>query len=402
MRVGFFGNTNNLPFQIARALRRLGHDVCFAIDSTEALHRPEHRYTDVALPYPAWIKDFSPWTDWDCVLPSPRRARLRRFLGACDALVVNGVGPALLPLFTAPGVALLTGSDLECYGDFSMIPGRLALLRKRPRRLRRAVVRLLLTRLVNAQRGGLRRAVGVRYFPPGLVPEADRLLESIGVTALRRFTFQVADIKDIPWCEPPHNPVPRVFCATRLSWVRPLAHGAVELDYKGSDVMVRGLGLFARRHGTPLDIRLVDKGLHVAQTRALVEEQGLGGITTWLAEMSQQQVLEEFRRADIVIEQLGESMIGLAGLDAMAVGRPVIGNARPEILVRAGEIPYPVCQASTAEEVCANLARLAADPVERERAGRAGRAFVERECSPERAARLCLERLGATADHGLP
>lgn len=48
-----------------------------------------------------------------------------------------------------------------------------------------------------------------------------------------------------------------------------------ELDYKGSDVMIRGLALFRRRHGVALEIRSVKKGLHVREAMVLAREEGL-------------------------------------------------------------------------------------------------------------------------------
>lgn len=166
-----------------------------------------------------------------------------------------------------------------------------------------------------------------------------------------------------------------------------------ELNYKGSDIMIRGLGLFVRTTGIPLDIRLAKKGLHVAETMQLAKEEGIDDQITWLEEMSQREVLEECKQADILFDQLGMSVVGMGGLDAMAVGRPLIANGRPEIVEREIGVPSPICQASTPEEVCAQLKRLTADPDERKRVGLASRRYVEDYFSAERAARICLDYL---------
>ena len=109
--------------------------------------------------------------------------------------------------------------------------------------------------------------------------------------------------------------------------------------------------------------------------------------------MSLTEVWAEYRRSDIVIEQLGNSTIGSAGLEAMAASRPVIGNARREMFEDCFGQPSPICQAQTAEEVCAQLKRLVFNPAKREKIGTLGRRFVEENCSPRRAAQTCLERL---------
>jgi len=109
--------------------------------------------------------------------------------------------------------------------------------------------------------------------------------------------------------------------------------------------------------------------------------------------MSLAEVWAEFARCDIVIEQLATGAIGGAGLDAMAAGRPVIGNARREMFEDYFGQHSPICQAQTAEEVCAQLKRLVSNPAKREKIGMHGRRFVEEHCSPQHAAQTCLERL---------
>jgi glycosyltransferase involved in cell wall biosynthesis len=86
----------------------------------------------------------------------------------------------------------------------------------------------------------------------------------------------------------------------------------------------------------------------------------------------------------------------------MATGRPVIGNARPEMFEDLFGEPSPICQAQTPEEVCAQLKRLVYDPVERERIGVAGRKYVEKYFNPKRSAEKIIEilRTALTASKG--
>lgn len=392
MKIGFFGNTNNYPFMLARAFRRLGHDVRFVVNRPDALHRPESRYADIPRRYPDWIHDASPLDTIDVVLPTPKRARVLELLQDCDAVILNELGPALLPKLRRPAIVLLTGSDLEYYAD----PRSLESYRRSNRIMpvwKRWILELLLNRTIRAQRNGIRLAETINYFGRGLVPDGDRLLEDIGVNTSRRVFFMMTDVDELTYTRPPKNGQIRVFCATRLTWKKPIAPGRCELDYKGSDIMIRGLAMFLHKTSVPLDIRLVRKGMHVRETEQLIDEEGIGRYVTWKEEMTQSAVLDEFRAADIVFEQLGQSVVGMAGLDAMAVGRPVIANGRSEIMEAAIGAPSPICQACTPEEVCGQLERLVFDEAEREHVGRASRAYVERYFSADRAAKLCLERL---------
>lgn len=226
------------------------------------------------------------------------------------------------------------------------------------------------------------------------------MLRRIGVPDGKRVFLIMTDPQWIKYSPPPDNPVVRVFNVARLTWKKTtgeprLGGYSSELDFKGSDVMVRGLGMFRRKTGIPLDIRLFRKGRDVEETVRLVEEEGIASLVTWADEMTQRDVLEEYRRADIVFDQLGKGMISMGCLDAMATGRPVIANGRPEIVERLVGVPAPVCQAETSDEVCAQLQRLVPDRAERERVGLLSRRFAEEYFSAERAARTCLERLEA-------
>lgn len=394
MKIGFFGNTNNYPFMLAQALRELGHDVLFVMTSYDLLNRPESRYPDFKKGYPDWIMDAAHITEWELITLSPAVAPVLDGLSTCDSLVLNHTGPALWPLLRRPAIALLTGSDLDHYANFATIDVRCGTWAPSYRESAEGQMNLnLLRHFIERQRDGIRQALAVRYMPRGLVPSGDAMLDEIGVPESRRVFLPSAELDLVRPTPAPHNDPIRIFCATRLTWKLPVEPGRSALDYKGSDIMIRGLGLFYRETGVRLDIQLVKKGLHVAETEQLIAEEGLVDQVTWSDEMPLSQVWEEFARCDIVIEQLADSAIGGAGLDAMAAGRPVIGNARREMFENYFGESSPICQAQTAEEVCAQLKRLVFNPAKREKIGKLSRRFVEENCSPRRAAQTCLERL---------
>lgn len=388
MKIGFFGNTNNYPFMLARGMRMMGHDVLFLVDRSEPLHRPECRYKNISLPYPDWIKQVDELKAKDYVLSTRGTKRVIELLKSCDAVVLNWWGPCLLPLIGRPGIALLTGADLQYCANWETIQ-RMALEKTwKPLFIRQ----YLYKKLIPAQRAGIKSAVAVSYFTKGLIPDGDQLLEEIGVQDRQRMFFQMTDVDLIEPQPLPHNQPLRVFCATRFTWKKP-SLGCSELDYKGSDIMIRGLARFCQTTGTRLNIRFVKKGLHVAESMRLVEEEGLANQVTWLDEMTQKELYKEIEEADIIFEHFGKGVIGMAGLDAMAMGRPVIGNGRPDIFDEEFGVPTAVCQATTVEEIVKQLERLVADPAERERAAQRARDYVCKFFSPERAAKICLERL---------
>lgn len=427
MKIGFFGNTNNSPFMLARAMRRLGYEVIVIVDKpvsvNKGLHRPEYRYQDISLPYPDWIHDASPISisrivnaqslgekirslanllcrpSWSRSQNPRQLAQLVGLLRTCDFVVLNEWGPSLAKAIGLPHIAILTGSDLDSFArlDYthSLVCANLPL---QPSFIRDHCVRHLLSRhfrlLVRDQREGIRTARAVVYMARGLVPGGDQILDDLGVTDAQRLIFFMADLERIRFQPQPKNDVVRAFCVARFHWDKsaPPYLGS-ELDYKGSDIMIRGLGLFFRKTRLPLNLRFVKKGEHIPQTIKLIEEEGIAGLVSWSEELTQAEVLKEYHQADLVFDQFGRSVVGVGGLDAMATGRPLIANGRPEIIERITGEPSPICQAATPEEVCAQLERLVSSREERERVGLQSRRYVEKHFSPEQAARKCLERL---------
>jgi len=259
--------------------------------------------------------------------------------------------------------------------------------------LKRTWGRWLWRRLLAAQRDGVRRADLVFQFARGLVPAGDAVLDDIGVDDAQRIFFLMAALGDLPQTPPPNNAVSRTFCATRLTWKPPELPGDSPLDFKGSDVMIRGLGMLFRDSKMPLDIHLVRKGRHVAETIELVAQEGLTSQVTWHDEMSQTEVWRQYALADVVFEQFGHGIVAMAGLEAMAAGRPVIANGRPEIFEPMLGEPSPICQATRPEEVSQHLHRLLTDKEHRRKVGQQSHAWVARHFTPEAAAQRILKRL---------
>lgn len=401
MRIGFVGNTNNYPFMLARAFHKLGHEVRFIVSSSDPLNRPEYRYAEVSFPYPEWIHDLGQIRLRDVMYPgSAARRRITHLLSDCDAVIANDFGPMLLPKLNLPSIALLTGSDLYALADVDTFMAGARQYGQLPPLLRSVAKWILVARLIRPQRAGIRAASGVAYFPRGILAHSDRLLRELGIEDERRIFNVMTDTDAFAYCPQPLNTPMRIFCGSRLNWASLMPEGAVEIDYKGAEIMVKGLAMFVGTTGIPLEIRLVRKGMHVKETMGLVSELGLERHVVWLDEMTQKEVETEYRRADVVFDQLGRGVVGMVCMDAMAIGRPVIANARPEILEPLMGTPSPVCQASTPEEVSRQIRHLHSNPGERERIGLASRKYVEQYCSSVALAERCLKKLSTDSRHG--
>jgi glycosyltransferase involved in cell wall biosynthesis len=394
VRIGIFGNTNNYPLRLALGLRKLGHDVLLVVNRKERLHRPESKYPQLSSGYPAWITDCSDIVEEEFIAATPRIGPVLDSLSPSDVLVLNDLGPSLLEFCPRPAMAFLTGSDLTSYANPGMRADRQRgwdpVFAQSPsaqlwtRRLDEFIVR---------QRNGIRQARAVSAPLPGLVPEIDALLHDIGVDAARRDFFYIANTDAAP--PPPNrsNRRLRVVNGARLNWKKPMPPGFITLDHKGTDVLLEGFARFVASGGDA-ELVLFRKGLHVAETEALVAALGLGNCVHWRDETSLSDFYSELTNADIVCDQLGEAFPGMVAVDAMAIGLPVIANFRPDILGGYFSEPIAACQARTPVEVATHLATLAGSSRARIDAGRAARRFARRHLSPAAQAQRCLSHLG--------
>lgn len=399
MRLAFLGNTNNYPLALACALRDLGHEVDFLVDQTAPLHRPESRREALRSSYGEWLHDVSPLRARDIVLPTVRHARIRRVLTSADGLVLNGYGPAFWPAVRKPAVVILTGSDLEVYGDQQGLNAFLADSRRRglasvPDRLRH----FFIEKIAKLQRAGISNAAAIEYAFPGMLPDGDKLLAEMGVRAAQRRCYFLTDLDLLRATPPPHNAVMRIFSATRLNWVKPMPAGSSVLDAKGTDVMLRGVALFAKRTGLPFELRLVRKGLHVQESYEYARALELQHCTTWLDEMPLRDIYAEFTAADIVLDHFGAGSIGVAARDALALGRPVIANAKPEVFRRSLGAEVPILQAESDEEIAKHLEALARNRVMREQLSHEARKFAEAFFNPHTAARDVIATLNSARE----
>ena len=367
----------------------------------EKLNRPENAYSDISLPYPQWIYDASPLDLWTFPSCSPKRSKVLRMMRQCDVVVLNEFGVSLAKDIRRPTIAILTGTDLEVLANYEYLSQLVIFSQNKSiaSLLKNIIGKLVYKphyhRCITAQREGIRSAIAVVYPAKGLLPRGDTLLDEIGVRDSQRVSFTyMTDLEKNKFQPSPDNPIIRVLCMARLTWRKPKENEMVcEMDYKGSDLMIRGLGLFFRFTGIKLDIRFIKKGVHISETMQLLEEEGIADQVTWLEEMSHVDVLEENKAADIIFEQLGDGLVGLGCLDAMAMGRPVIANGRPDIMKRVFGAELPICHATNAEEVCAQLQKLVLFPEERTRAGIASHEYVKKKFAPERYAEECIKRL---------
>jgi len=148
-------------------------------------------------------------------------------------------------------------------------------------------------------------------------------------------------------------------------------------DIKGNDKLLRAFGEFVRRDRPNALLLLNEWGREVDRSKALIRELGVERSVRWLAPLPKMRLIDAYRAADVVLDQFLIGTFGAVAPEAMSCGRPVVMAFDPAHHEWCFPVLPPVIDARTSEEIHAALMRLAANETERERIGRAGRAWVE-------------------------
>ena len=391
MRIGLFGNTNNVPYYLAEGLRALGVDVRLIVTSKYHLHRPESINMEFKQGYPYWIRDFSDIPFEEYLSPTLRVAEVvNALISKADALVLNDLGPSLLEFCDTPAISYLTGSDITYYADYGTI-GKISetwsteFVQSPTGRFHIKIWEKFLGR----QRDGIRNSRYVDAIYDGIVPEYDKIFSEIGVDPTKRMTNCISSLV----CEKGEqrkNSRIRILSGSRVNWVRPLPSAFCSLDDKGTDKL-----LYAFRQildsRNDVELLLVRKGLDLEKTERLIKVLGIDSNVVWLDEMSTDRFQGEMAKADIVIDNFG-LFPGLITWDAMAMGKPVVGNVPDGAWASSYPEAIPICSASTIEQIAVQLENLMTSESFRAEMGELGRQFVNTYCSPKAVAKVYMKK----------
>lgn len=432
--IGFLGNMNNYPFMLAKHLRERGYEIKFILIEKETLCRPEYRYNDVTLPYQNWIQDFSPL----CVEffsedeKSQKFEKIISILNSCDLVFLNGYAIRYSHLLKPQYICILTGSDLTVLADYKYVNKlynekikntyenkktkkhliALKLIDNKnmfyffyflitkfkikynnesqwflPKNIVSTFYHFLrykieLTKFINLQRSSIKNCIGFIHAPKNLIQDSDTLIKEIRVDEEKRIVGLMTDFTISDYVAPKTKNVVRIFNVARFNWVKTkdIIHFS-QLDFKGNDIMIKGLALFYQKYSMPMELVFVNKGEDVKESKQLAIDLGISHLITWLEVLTQKEVYEEYCKADIVFDQLGESIVSMGGLDAMSIGRPLIANARVKIFDDLLKQKTEICNATSAEDVFTWLEKLILDKEYCIKKGKASREFVLRHFS---------------------
>lgn len=395
LSIAILGNTNNYPLLLAEGLAALGHHVRLLVNRKELIHRPESKHPEWKGDYPSWIMDYSDFTDLDVAYETLAiDGVIGELTNRVDLAILNDIGPAFAKYIRCPHVAFLTGSDLSYYGSFDSVELRTASWDPAFRRSvagRRVTTKV--SELVIMQRDGILSASVVSFGLRGLIPKADRILDSIGVLDAQRIMIYISEIDRLAKVPLPNNERLRVLNGSRVVWKQTDIKNYFDIDLKGTDVLLKGFALYCKQGGKG-ELRLFRKGGDVDAAMELIDSLNIAEQVIWLDEMPLDQFYAEMASADIVCDQLAQSFPGMVTADAFAMGRPVLANLRNEVFANYYPEPLPGLQASSPEEVCRQLLDAEKNRDMLQALGEQSREFAENHLSPARMAKMLLKRCG--------
>lgn len=386
LRLGFLGNINNVGFLLAEAARDLGFQAELYLVDEGLLHDPASKEAGFASKAPAWIHDFRHLADLDFGALSAAALELARDASdRADFLFLNGPAASLAREIDRPYAFCSTGSDITFYASFGALSALTSGWSPDFRAGRRGRDELMsfadgIVRQRDAILGARALATG---HPRGLYPELDEVLEDIGFDESRRSIRRLVD----PRRSKPRAPRGfaeglQIFSLARVDFTpRP---GFSSMDRKGTDRLLEGFAIFLKRGGRGR-LHMTAKGHDTASARVLATELGIEAAVEWLPEVPFDRYLDLIDRADVVCDAVSRAGPGGVCHDALAAGRPVLGDLRPDVFAPLyGGDGYPGFHVTSAEEIADALQRASGSPDLLESLRQRGFEFVERTLSPHR------------------
>lgn len=388
MKILMVGNTNNYPHMLGRALSRQGHHVIHIIDQTYDLHRPSNRYGNEVLDA-LELLDIAPLRLRTGAVPERRRRMVQAIADKSDLLIANGTAPRILNLRHDATFMLYTGTDLTDLAGMARPPTTdfFAGLRDSPRNLMENAV---------SRRGRrqLRSCVGFSFFPKDSVPLGETALGTVASKAprlqiLMSDSFELARSYRRNTC----GSAFRIFNVARISWHSDHHDSRTQLDLKGTDILLNGFKLFLDTTGARATLVLVRKGRDVKRAEALTHRLGIAPNIEWREEMTQRQVFEQYSMADVVTENLGPSLLGMGGLDALGFGTPLIARSYLHSYTEWPVDESPVLEAFDEHDVARQLSALYSDSGYRQSIVESGLEFSANRLAPTVSANRVLSLL---------
>jgi len=344
------------PMHYALLFKKEGFDVKYIVEAqiSDSLMRPEYHFPEIKYPYPDWIKEIPVHVRLLRIWPDLFFKQVIAEMSDRDVIFFNDYGHVLAKYFpNAIRIALFSGQDLDVHADLDAIEG---LARRTKIPLFKYIKRFLITKWVRNQRYGIACSDITSYFPEGFNPRGDRLLKEIkkgqNYSDIRSYVANFSAL-GLKYAGPKRNERLVIVSAVRFL-INPETNN--QNEYKGNDIIIRGIAEFYKINRN-IEVHFVEKGQprDLVLAKKMCQELGISTVVRWHDEMPLQDLIDLYEKSDVCFDQVGTHFIGGIGMYALFMGKPLIANARLDVLGKVWNGRHPILNATTDAEVLSHL-----------------------------------------------
>jgi len=345
-----FGNANSLAYGWIRNLGKLGFDYECHAKLGSLLDDPLKKY-----PKDSREKIF--YYDFETL---SIRNMLRYFWKTRSLFsykLLNQEWVLLANIFPEKSVLLLTGTEIDIFADYKKMLKR-SINRKfillRPHILLYDILHCFLTRRAIA------KAKCVMYFLEGLEAKGDQLLKRIRPTKVSiRGTFMDSFfVDDMELAQDKFdNSKINIVCSARHNWKRDEKLSHVNfLDFKDTNLLIDAF--YQIENKEKYHITLFEKGVHIEPLKRLIHDLGLENYCTWLPEVGPNEFYSYVKSADIVVDNLGPSALGMGTFESMMFSKPVLTRIENLSIYKQAYQDFPLKSHSSVNSLCDEIIKL--------------------------------------------
>jgi len=386
IKIGFIGSMNAMPMHYALKFKEDGFDVKYIVESPrdDLLMRPEIHFKKIKYPYPDWIKEI-PFKDTLFRLLFNRlyTRKLYNEMKDCDVIFFNHYGHNISSYFDEKiiKVAIFSGADLDVKCNYERISNE---LKDTDNFIIKYLKRVFIKKDIDRYRKGIRSCDIISYFPVGMNPIGDKLIEDImqdkPFIDIRKFDINCKEI-DLEYVGARKSKKLIIFAGVRF-----LIHTTKynKFEYKGNDLIIRAVAIYYKLNKN-IEIHFVEKGpkKDIEFAKKLCKKLGIEDIVTWHQVMPLSDILDLYKKSDIIFDQVGNHWVGGLGLYALYLGKPLIANARLDVFEKIWGKNIPILNATTVDEIVKHLIDCESYDY-REKIGKLSHIFVKENVDTER------------------
>jgi hypothetical protein len=367
-----FGNANSLAYGWIRNLGKLGFDY-------ECHAKLGSLLDDPLKKYPKDSREKISYYDLETLSISNMLKYFWKTRSLFSYKLLNQEWVLLANIFPEKSALLLTGTEIDIFADYKKMLKR-SINRKfismRPHILLYDMLHCFLTRRAIA------KAKCVIYFLEGLEAKGDRLLKRLRPTkdVIRGTFMDNLFVEDMELTQNKFdNSKINIVCSARHNWKRDEKLSHVNfLDFKDTNLLIEAF--YKIENKEKYHITLFEKGVHVEPLKRLIQDLGLEHYCTWLPEVDPNEFYSYVKCADIVVDNLGPSALGMGTFESMLLSKPVLTRIDKLNVYKETYPEFPLKSYSSVNLLCEEITRLAC-PKYRKKIGFINKTFAHNNIS---------------------